>query len=258
MFQTKTRVNFILRRVYLKLVFLFLALFIGSCLLAQSAPGDSSFFTRSLDTLQSLYRNTVRINRHIYTGNEYFQYGLRVKGHPYFESDSLANGIVSYGGVLYRDVPMHYDMLYDDIVVKDYSASFPIKLISPKIEYFIVFGHRFVHFSPDSTESGQKTPGFFDLIFDDTIVQVYVKRQKRLEMPLDISDSTPVYRQYDTYYLSFQGQAYKIKDIREAIKVLKDRKDDLKKFARAKGIRTRDINDESVKMIIAYYGSLKK
>jgi len=58
--------------------------------------------------------------------------------------------------------------------------------------------------------------------------------------------------------LSFQGQAYKIKDIREAIEVLKDRKDDLKKFARAKGIRTRDINDESVKMIIAYYGSLKK
>jgi hypothetical protein len=237
---------------------LFFTTFIGYGLLAQSAPGDSVFYNRSLDTLQYLYRNAVRTNLHIYTGNEYFQYGLRTKGNPFFRSDSLEKGDISYGGVLYRAVPMRYDLLYDDVILNDYSGNFPIRMISSKIDSFELSGHRFLHFSPDSTESAGKPPGFFDLIYSDTLTQVYVKRQKKLEMPLDPGDSTPAYREYDTYFMALRGQTHKLGDTRELVDLLKDKKDDLKKFARSNGIRLRDINDESVKKLITYYVSLRK
>jgi hypothetical protein len=246
-----------LRPVYLTSLALLCVLFTGIGAEAQSTLDDSSFYRRSLDTLEWKYRGRVKTNLRIYNGNEYSQYGLRVKGNPYFMTDSLTSGDLFYDGTLYHGVRMHYDLVYDDIIVEDYSGSFPIKMLAHKIDYFALLDHVFVHFIPDSAESTQKPAAFFDLIYSGPIVNVYVKRQKRLEMPLDPTDNTPAYNQYDTYYLTINHNVSEVGDIKELINVLKDRKDEMKKFAKTNGIKLKEMSDESVKRMVAYYSSLK-
>ena len=250
--------NFILTRIHLRWLAFVCAIFPGRNALAQWSAEDSSFYQQSLHTLDAVYRSRVRNNLRIYSGNEYSQYGLQAKGHPYFQADSLSPGDIFYDGTLYHAVSMRYDLVYDNIILNDYSGSYPIRVVAQKVGWFQLYGHRFVPFRPDSTESAGKAPGFFDLLYEDSISHAYVKRQKKLQMPLDPNDNIPAYREYDTYYLTVRNSIYTLGTVRELLNIYRDQKDALKKFAKGNNINLRDISDETLTRMLVYYSSLKK
>jgi hypothetical protein len=245
-----------MRRFYLLFSFLFSTAFLE--VQAQLAFNDTDFYRQSVGNLKDFYRSTVGEGLHLYNGTEYLQYSFLVKGYPFFYTDSFIRGNVYYDGRLYRDVPMRYDLVNDEVIVADFYGNFPIRLVSNKIDYFELAKHQFVRFSFDDTSTSViNNVGFFDEIYKSTFAGVYVKRQKELEMLLGTETDKRNYKQYNRCYILMKNQFYLIDDQRDLLSVLKDKKDAVKKFIRKENIHFKKEIDFAVKTIIEYYITLK-
>jgi hypothetical protein len=101
--------------------YLFLFLFKAN---AQLSLQDSLIDIQTKNNVVALFDNTVKGNTGLYNGSEYLYGGHNVKGS------------VLYDGTVYNDVPMRFDLITNELIILDYTKNFPIKLITPKVDYF--------------------------------------------------------------------------------------------------------------------------
>ena len=60
----------------------------------------------------SIYYQSLQQQSGLYNGSEYVQYAHLLKeGHPYLDTSALVNGNVHYDGIVYKNVPMLYDLI---------------------------------------------------------------------------------------------------------------------------------------------------
>ena len=109
---------------------------------AQSSikPEPSSSFT------QTYFQNELKEDAHLYTGKEYYRYTAGVKGYPFYITDQMQPGEILYDGTIYKDVPMLFDAVRQVVVINQYQQDNRIQLLTEKINYFILNGHRFETF----------------------------------------------------------------------------------------------------------------
>src|SRR3954454_4646455 len=99
---------------------------------AQELTGDS--LTNSLSDVYpvKLYFNALGENAHIYTGYEYFTPDRNVKGSPYYLSDSPWPSDLIYDDAYYRNIPILYDVVKDEVVINRLGQNFKISLVTDK------------------------------------------------------------------------------------------------------------------------------
>lgn len=174
---------------------------------AQNAKTDSVYF----NPLQSVYRQYAqRIGGSLalYNGAEYEGAYPRVTGTAFWNNNDFQKGTVSYGGVVYYDVRMAYDLVRNEVVIKGFQ-DLSLQLEKEKVNGFVLAGHKFVHLR--DTESKNALPDdFYELLYDGD-VRVYAKRSKRIVQSfraegLDTIVSNTVYFLHkDNSYASING-----------------------------------------------------
>jgi len=239
---------------------------LASCLLcfscsiaaqSQLNSNDSVFYNSSIDMLREFYKKEMKEDLRLYTGSQYLQFGGRAKGYVFFESPDFLNGDIQYDNKLYTDVKMRYDLEKDEIVVDSYTENYPIKLIAERVGYFTLDNHLFTRFVPDSSTGNAARPGFFDKIYSAKNISAFVKREKKLEMPVNTEDNVPEYKQYDSYYILLNGKSYKVENTSSVAGILNDKRSLVRKFIRSSHFARKKITDEMLKEILTYYTNLK-
>ena len=246
-----------MKPIYLNPVFCLLCFFYSIAAQSQLNTNDSAFYYSSIDTLREFYKKEMKEDLRLYTGSQYLQFGGRAKGYVFFESSDFLNGDIQYDNKLYTDVKMHYDLEKDEIIVESYSANYPIKLIAERVGYFKLDNHLFTRFVPDSTTNNATRPGFFDRIYSAKNISAFVKREKKLEMPVNTEDNVPEYKQYDSYYILVNGKSYRVDNVSSLPDMLNDKKSQVRKFIRGNHYSRKKIADEMIKEILTYYTTLK-
>ena len=96
--------------------FYFLLLLLNYQLLNAQQSFDSSFADAA-----AVYTKAIGANAHLYASGEYVDYDHTMTGNPYFASLYFTNGSIVYDDIPYNDVKIIYDILNDDIVIKNYN-----------------------------------------------------------------------------------------------------------------------------------------
>ena len=131
----------------------------------------------------------------------------------------------------------------------------PIELYSPKVGAFNLLGHHFLYLKEDILSDFNS--GFYDLLHDGDTVKVLAKRlKKETKGQNSISKLEKRYTQKDKYYLKYKSKYYLVKGKKSYLKVLSDRKGELKLFIRKNKARFRNEYEKQLVEVVQYYNSI--
>src|SRR4029078_599628 len=129
-----------------------------------------------------------------------------IKGTPYFGPEGWQQGTVLYDGILYRNVPVKYDMVKDLLLVGHPNGYTVLSLFSPRVDSFSFAGHRF-HYMKDRKDL---PPGFYELMKEGK-VSCLVKRAEKIDENVLSPDRGEQFVSADEYFVMKDGNYYRIK-----------------------------------------------
>src|SRR6476619_7580616 len=118
--------------------------------IAQSAEIDSITYIKGIDNAVAFYQQFIDPPTGLYNGSEYVDYANSIKaGNPFFMSTNFNPGSIVYDGVLYNNIPLLYDVVKGEIVIK--VGIYKISLINEKISGFSLMNNKFVRIEENNS-----------------------------------------------------------------------------------------------------------
>jgi len=223
----------------LALSLLFIRTVVGQPLLPDSNARQIAL----ANTIQT-YHTFIGVQARVYNGIEHVPYPPLVKGQPYFVSDSIREGSVVYDGVLYTNILMEYDLVRDQLIVRNKSGNY----ISPpqgRIERFNLDGHEFFH-----------TPnGYYDLLATGKITLV-AKRIKQLVESIVTLQVTYSIEERNRYYRLEGGVYHPIHNRKALFALFGDKKKEVRQYLRRNNIRMRNNWEELLLRSTRYFNQI--
>jgi len=215
---------------FCRLIGVFIMLFILEVrLAAQQHTSDQVIAKASADHLLLL-----RDHAAIFNGAEYVGYGQQINGHPYFGSDSLMLGDIVYEGVLYKGIPLFYDLVEDAVLIQSFSGKHFIRLNNAKVSAFVSGGAQFVKTPIEAL--GIPGGGFIQVLHQGSFM-VYARKKKVLVSKNNGDRPVMVFQQFNTYLVA-SGENWKtVSSRRDLIDLFPDQDDALKSFLSSQQLR---------------------
>lgn len=220
----------------------------------QNASNDTLFYKTAIAALRNNYNTAMGSATHLYTGQEYIPNGQKAEGTAFFSADNPTPGFVFYDGVLYRNIDLQYDEVADQVIVNT-GAAF-IRLVKEKVGCFGIGGHDFRWLQEYPAASSGMTPGFYEQLYNSPLITLYARREKKLVFPSRPEEQLK-YVQINTWYLDFQHTRYRVEGQHSLLNILKDKKEQLKKFIRDNDLHFSRRLEEALIRTTAYYAQLK-
>ncbi|MBC6988088.1 hypothetical protein [Hymenobacter sp. BT491] len=224
----------------------------------QASPQDSASLTAAVTSAGKQYAQAMGPNTLLTNGPEYIDYKLPyMKGHQFFGDGSQQIGAVYFDGVLYKDVPLWYDIKLDQVVSQVVASPLKVRLVSEKITYFAFGEHTFTRIVTDSIADNSVPTGFYDLLVDGR-ARLLAKRVKVLHTkagPNGIEGSFP---EAVTYFLQQENRFYPVSSKNGVAKLLSDKKSELEAYARQHKLKFNKASREtSLAELVTYYNSVQ-
>ena len=240
-------------------MFLFFFLFIfefiySSAADAQSDGTDSAIYKKSVENVVDLYVNRLGENSNLYNGSEYIYSYHGIRGHPFFESDRLLNGEIEYDGILYKNVPMSYDLVRDEVFINEPGQNFNIKLVTEKIRYFSLSDRLFVRMLQDSMRNPSLTTGFYHVLYNGR-VSVLARLTKKIQSG-NAEDSIK-FVQYTNFWVKKDNEYQPVENKKTLLNIFGDQKDPVRKYLRKNKVNYKKDPASAIIKAAEYYGSLK-
>jgi hypothetical protein len=221
---------------------------------AQSSNVDSTFYKSVWQTALKNYRQTAGSNLQIYKGAEYTSYYPHTAGSPFFMSDSLQWGMVSYDGILYPDLQLKYDLASNELLLQA-PQQLLIKLAPEKVDSFIIDDHAFIKVTGDSSHKIMP-PDFYERLYTGSMV-VWLKPRKQAARTFNPADPDR-FVQYDTYSIETNGQYRTVANEKDLLALFGDQRTPIKKYLRKEGVSFKKEPGVAIVKAVTYYDSLKK
>jgi len=227
-------------------------LLFSHCCCAQQST-DTSIYHESVSRLQQVYLKGIEDNAEIYHGSEYIRNGRQANGFPFFESDNLLAGSVSYQGIIYTSQNLQYDIVTDELIIPNYTKNALIVLSPRKVDSFSINAHVFVNL--ESNASNQlPVDGYYEQLYSGEPA-VYVKRVKKLASGTGSEEAK--YIQYNNFFVRLKNVYYPIDGKSSLLEVLKDENDALRKYIRANKLNFKKNPESALVLSATYYSQLK-
>ena len=225
---------------------------------AQATKPDTAFLANAIQNLQSLYQESLDTDSHLFNGSEYIdpdKYYLT--GHSFFSTNQEIQGSIMYDGVLYRKVPMRYDIMSDVVVMQHPESTIYFKLVSEKIKLFTLANHTFVRLEADSLGNSPIRTGFYDLLADGQ-VKVLAKRTKTAQEKAQSTGMTGQFDEHERYFVKKGLNYHQVKSKNSVINLFPEQKKELQKYARSNKLNFRKGRELSIVKLVQFYESLPK
>jgi len=221
---------------------------------AKSQVARDSAYDGSTEKIIDLYYMALGEQAPIYNGNEYLEYALILQeGHPFFKSSLFTNGDIYFDGMLFLGVPMVYDLIKDQVVIRDFHNIYKINLPANKIQQFVLSDHVFVRIVHDNLN--EINTGFYEQLYKGK-VGLFAKREKAIIEKHGSQQIDNVVVSINSYYVMKKGIYYKFKNERSLLKILNDKKKEIQQYFKKNRIRYKDDPERSMVMAIEYYNRL--
>ncbi len=238
-------------KLYIKL-FILLYGFAYTCPVLGQETGNNQAVIENTITA---YQKAIGLHSQLYRGAIYEFYDIRSIAGPYFkDSIQLVNGSVNYYGTTYKNVPLIYDLNLQQVVTLLYDKSTKFAFLNEGLASFDLYGHHFINFMPDE-QNKKMSAGFYDELYNNNNnLQLLVKRTKSGQF--ESLTGKRVYYSKNNYYIK-KGNTYQSVSTKgQVLNLLGDKKKELKKFIKDRGIDYSDDKERAMVMILTYYNSI--
>ncbi|GAA4400941.1 hypothetical protein GCM10023187_14620 [Nibrella viscosa] len=222
---------------------------------AQLTDTAPSFIEEARQHAIARYEQVYSRQAHLYNGNEYVSHDPRIKIHPFFPVDSMLVGQVVYNGVRYRPVPMLYDVVRDELVVRPIEAAYLIRLQNDQVDSFSLATRQFVRLAGDSL-SGMR-PGFYELLYNGKL-KALVKRVKYIKEDVSQGFYQANYLVKDRFFVMKDGIYHEVNSKPALLNLFADQKKALRKYLRTNQLRFKQQRAEAITGVVREYESLTR
>lgn len=205
----------------------------------------------------SVYFQSLGEQSGVYRGTEYTGYPFRLKsGHQFFESADISYGSVFYDGVLYENVPMRFDIIKDQLVVRYVDQVSGISLHNEKIDFFSIHNHNFIHIKGDNPNSPSIPPGFYDHVYNGGI-DVLVNRSKGTLKEVSVEGNfITILKQKNNFFLKKDGVYYPVENSGSVLKILGSKQKEIQEYLKKSNVKFRKDPENAIVRMVKYYDLL--
>jgi hypothetical protein len=222
---------------------------------AQIRNPDSVFLAKLVQLQNAKFQAYVNTNAPIYNGTSYIKYWNKVIGHPYFKTDQFQNADINYQNFSYRDIPLKYDLVKNQLVILNASKEFEMALINDHIADFTINNHFFIKINNDSTHSYNPGPGFYELVYLGNS-PVIVKYTKRVEASLKAEENTSSFAAYTKYFAFANHEYHEINSSADFLSLHKDQRGLLKKYLRKEKLNFSKDPSKTLILMASYFDTI--
>jgi hypothetical protein len=222
---------------------------------AQS-PADSAFSYPSLTQAVEVYTNSNAARDRLYNGPLYSGYDHHPQGHPFFISDTLLAGSVSYDGIVFPDIRLSYDLIKDVVVMKNGQKDINFQLLPEKLQYFTVAEHRFLYLTTDSSTVNLPATGYYEELYQGKAIAL-ARHEKTIQSTGKAEENLSDYRQYDFYYVEVGGRFYSVHSERNLRDAFGSDKLLVRNFMKRSRLSFRKDPVTTLTRVAEYYSQLK-
>jgi hypothetical protein len=236
------------------------AVFIGKSF-GQAAMNDTSAYPqKAVAQIANNYNKAIGQQSRLYDGHEYLAYDPHIKGTALFPYDAIvmAPGEINYDGIMYKDVPLLYDVYKDQVVSMLYNKFSMYAFLGTKVHDFTFSGHHFVRVNVDSLVKNPSgiTTGFYDQLYGGKI-EALARRSKSIQSSSTTTANIETYFvAKDEYFFRKGNTYYKVSGQGAVLDVLKDKKNELQQYIRQNNIKFRRDPEGAMAKIAAYYDQI--
>jgi hypothetical protein len=236
------------------LVALFL-IFLSSELNAQATVLDQDLLIKSVDHQNTKFQEFVNTSAPLYNGSAYIKYWNKVIGHPYFNSDQFKSADIKYQNFIYRDIPLKYDLMKNQLVILNATKEFEMAIINNYVSEFKINNHSFIKINSDSVHVYNPGQGFYELLYNGNS-SVLAKYYKRVEASLKAEDNTSSFIEYDKYFVFANNEYHEVERISDYFSLHKDQKGQLKKYLRKEKLNYAKDPAKALVSLATYFDTL--
>ena len=232
-------------------IFLFIALISLEWAQAQIAFPDTTF-NDNYTAVRRQYDLSMNQQAALYNGIQHVGYGRFIIGTAYFLTQEWLTGSILYDGMMYKNIPIHYDLVAGDVIVQSPNG-FGISLFSPRVKYFSLGGHQFLNINDPAVAL---SPGFYEVLLQGTMT-ILVKRHKRINEFITGLEQQREFVQEDVFYLMIDGRIHSIRNVDDILQFTGNRKKEMKRLLRKNHIRFKREMEPAIKLIAGTYNQSK-
>lgn len=235
-----------------------LAVFAFNCkTFAQTSLPDTGNNSVAVQNAIDIYHQFVFPETNLYNGREYIDYAYTLnEGIPFFSYPDFVTGSVLYNRILYKNVPVLYDVVNEEVVILNPSRTNKISLNIENVSGFDLKNLHFVKLIADSLKGASIRSGFYAVLYDGK-TDVYLKQSKKILESILISEG--VRRSIDEqneYYILKNEVFYPVTSKKSLLKILKDKKKDVQQFIKRNKLNIRKEKYIALAKVAAYYDEI--
>jgi hypothetical protein len=210
---------------------------------------DTARVSASIANMKLRYAQALKGQMQLYDGSDYVEYVPLKEEHPYFLREDWFMGTIQYNAGLFENVPLLYNIYTDKVIAEHFYAASMIQLVSEKIDYFILDGHKFVQLQDPSI-----TRGFYELLSDGK-VRFYARHRKEFQESISLSEIQREFMEKHDYYIFKDGTYHSVKTKKSVLKVLGDHKKEINQYIRSSRMHFSPNRDFAIKRIVDFYNT---
>ena len=214
---------------------------------SQQTDGTIWLNDSALAREYALYRSNIGGASRLYNGPEYTAAYPGTSGTPFFGPGFFVNGSVSYNGIHYYDVPIAFDLVSNQVVIKGYQG-LSMQLRTENVDSFLITGHSFVKLNADARANIAE--GFYEVVYLPSIA-VYIKRTRQVARSFNAEDPLR-FLSYDYFFIRSDSY-YAVDGKKSLLHLFHDQSGALKKFWKSKHIDFKNEKEAAILNTVRFY-----
>lgn len=236
-------------RLEIRFAYLYILLLAFNFSFAQSPPDTVP------SPLYSAYMASIGAGANLYNGTEYTASYTQVKGSPFSTENGFETGIISYNGVVYKDISIAYDLVTNEVIIKS-PQQLTIKLDASKVDFFLISNHLFVRTKPDQASKNMLPEDFYELLYNGN-VKVLAKRKKQVERSFNAEDPNRI-ALYSAYFIYKDNTYYQVTNKNSLLNLLRDKSDEIKAYWQQQNLNYKTDTEKTIVQTVTYYTKIKE
>ena len=232
-----------------------LLLISGPTAFSQPAK-DTTFITVAVQNAVKLYRNALGAQARLYNGSKYDAPDHTLEQHPYFFSEDWLEGDVFYDGEYFAKIPIMFDLHNRQLITEHHPSGHAIQLVPEKLLRFSIAGHFFEKIENEAVANSLPRTGYYDILYSGE-TKVVAQREKMLREQIENTEIERFFEEKNRYFIFKNGVFNPVKSKSSVLKLLADKKPDLRKFLKQQRVSFSADRELAMKRLAEYYDTLK-
>jgi hypothetical protein len=193
---------------------------------------------------------SIGAGANLYNGTEYTASYTTIKGSPFLNEEGFTPGIISYNGVVYKDIATMYDLVTNEVVIKT-PQQLSIKLDAARVDFFLLSNRLFVRLRPNESSKNMLPEDFYELLYNGSI-KVFAKRKKQVERSFNAEDPYRIVL-YSAYFIYKDSMYQQVTNRNSLLNLLRDKSDEIKEYWQQQNLNYKTDAEKTIVETVTYY-----